>query len=735
MNEQHQPDNQDLLIGRAHALHQAQDALSVYGRVLICGRAGMGSTRLCRALIAGQAAHVLWCASAQDWPHAMEALHQTLHTQEDVTVVVDRVDCLSSEQIESLVNWVTIHPKARWVFSSRHRIVGLTHVPCVTLPPLRTLHALAQSLLACANVSGAFSKGVLEGASGNPKLMQALVRVAAMCGVDEVNRWALEHTQMHGIDVEPGLALGQFFAPSWLAFMTPELEHALTCGLCFAQGFRLKDLAQVSQVSRSALNALVHHLVLDDQSSGLYTLSPWVAGFISSPTPTHWSAYARLLLQRIHDMPTQELHHGLMHAPLPAQCWLALARGWAQTSRLMPLSGIERALEQPLNEEGHADMMLAHVHALLFDGQIKRAGSILNDVHVSLSSASVVRARDLRMMIARHEASPDLALDLFEEVAVQDLTSSARLEGACAQWESGQRREAMAQMQCVLDELHAQQHWAVYAKGLSNWGVMLHHTDDVEQAHQVHQRALVFHERRGDTRFEAVACFDLAAIACERGQWLVAQSLLARAMLRFTLVADTRQIALTGALEQVVLGRLGLAHHHDSLGTSTQEDLVCAEALVWYARCHALFDALSVGGAWTSSTSDAVVSLADEVNLPLRLIARAESAVEQGKTLRFDRDLTWIAVGDSAAYPIHKRQAQRHLMRMFIDARWEAHDALHRDTLIRQIWPDVPVTSKSAKNRFHVALSALRGVGFKDLLVRSDDQYMLNPHVQLFCVP
>ncbi|HRC58434.1 MAG TPA: hypothetical protein PKU97_21075, partial [Kofleriaceae bacterium] len=63
--------------------------------------------------------------------------------------------------------------------------------------------------------------------------------------------------------------------------------------------------------------------------------------------------------------------------------------------------------------------------------------------------------------------------------------------------------------------------------------------------------------------------------------------------------------------------------------------------------------------------------------------------------------------------------------------RQRAELALSAERLIAAAWPDEQMSPPAALNRLHVALTTLRNLGLRDLLLRDGDGYLLAPDIAL----
>jgi hypothetical protein len=88
--------------------------------------------------------------------------------------------------------------------------------------------------------------------------------------------------------------------------------------------------------------------------------------------------------------------------------------------------------------------------------------------------------------------------------------------------------------------------------------------------------------------------------------------------------------------------------------------------------------------------------------------------------------------GATADVDLARRQPLRRLVVALARRRLDAPgEALALDELITAGWPDERVRHDAAVNRVHVALTTLRNLGLRDMLVGSERGYFLNPAVPI----
>jgi hypothetical protein len=84
---------------------------------------------------------------------------------------------------------------------------------------------------------------------------------------------------------------------------------------------------------------------------------------------------------------------------------------------------------------------------------------------------------------------------------------------------------------------------------------------------------------------------------------------------------------------------------------------------------------------------------------------------------------------------LSRRAPLRGILALLARRRREAPgEAVAVDDLVRAGWPGEKILAEAAQNRFHVALTTLRKLGLRDVLVTADGGYLLDPAVPLALV-
>jgi predicted ATPase/Tfp pilus assembly protein PilF len=130
----------------------------------------------------------------------------------------------------------------------------------------------------------------------------------------------------------------------------------------------------------------------------------------------------------------------------------------------------------------------------------------------------------------------------------------------------------------------------------------------------------------------------------------------------------------------------------------------------------------------TRGASAEILGRSDDARTALRLLrvrlgARSVSIAEDGSLVRLP---------DGTELDLSRRDVLKRIVVTLARARVDRPNAaLTVDTLIEEGWPGERVKYQSALNRLKVALSTLRKLGMKDLIVRREDGYLLDPSIAL----
>jgi predicted ATPase len=230
----------------------------------------------------------------------------------------------------------------------------------------------------------------------------------------------------------------------------------------------------------------------------------------------------------------------------------------------------------------------------------------------------------------------------------------------------------------------------------------------------------------GHVHREGSTLFYLAGAYLERGEIIQALIVCDQASGCIDAVGAARYQALLGALAAVAH-----ASHGDSLAAQTA--LARAEAAE--ARCQrerSLRAVLAIARLRVESASCAAEARAiaggvagDDPQLFARLVAGADA---QRPRMQITRG--GDVVLDGALLELGKRPALRKIVAVLAERRIAAPgEAVSLDALVAAGWPGERIRADAAINRIHVALSTLRRLGLRDVLLTAEQGYVFDPAI------
>ena len=202
---------------------------------------------------------------------------------------------------------------------------------------------------------------------------------------------------------------------------------------------------------------------------------------------------------------------------------------------------------------------------------------------------------------------------------------------------------------------------------------------------------------RNDRVDEATACFEAAAALCRAiGDLLLyTQLTIHRASLE---LARSRQATRIGDTE--------------SAGEHRTRALAFLDG-----------DAELSDGVAHRPPAESTADLGGDVRFAQRLL---QAEISQGAYV-VARDGSWFQTPSTAQVDLRQRKRLHRLFAALV-AHYDERprDALSLDMLIQKGWPQERMDSHSAINRLHVALTTLRNLGLRDLILRDDKGYRLD---------
>ena len=255
------------------------------------------------------------------------------------------------------------------------------------------------------------------------------------------------------------------------------------------------------------------------------------------------------------------------------------------------------------------------------------------------------------------------------------------------------------------------------------------------------KRALTCLRIVGDRPFEAHLTAYLGAVHHERGQLDAARDAYSRALDVLSEVGDVRLEGLFLAARAAALaasGRCGQAWNDLEIAARRLAD-VGDPALIAALGAHRAQVALAAASADADAMRAAVdearrartqaqqyADTSDDVRFALRLLQRAIPAEQ----LSIGAGSAWFQVPGCAVVTLSTRPTLARLLDALVEARLtRPGEPLDAETLFAAGWPGERALPMSARNRLRVALTTLRNLGLRGVLMFRDSGHLLDPAV------
>lgn len=245
----------------------------------------------------------------------------------------------------------------------------------------------------------------------------------------------------------------------------------------------------------------------------------------------------------------------------------------------------------------------------------------------------------------------------------------------------------------------------------------------------------------GDRPFEAHLTAYLGAVHHERGQLDAARDAYSRALDVLTEVGDVRLEGLFLAARAAALaasGRCGQAWNDLEIAARRLAE-VGDPALIAALGAHRAQVALGAAGGDANTMRDALdaarrarseaqpyADTSDDVRFALRLLQRAIPAEQ----LSIGAGSGWFQVPGCAVVTLSTRPTLARLLDALVEARLaRPGEPVDAETLFAAGWPDERAQPLSARNRLRVALTTLRNLGLRGVLMFRESGHLLDPAV------
>ncbi|GEM_PF-5109976 len=293
-------------------------------------------------------------------------------------------------------------------------------------------------------------------------------------------------------------------------------------------------------------------------------------------------------------------------------------------------------------------------------------------------------------------------------------------------WESGKTQEAIdAALRFAQSGEGAGQ-----AIAHSNLAVMYQNEEKMDAARTHYRHAFALHTTHNNKRFLAISAFDLGTLAHECGHLRLALKHHKEAALGFEECAEGRFMVLNdAAIASLEFAMGGLDPRFSFEKTKArfleQEDALFREAIELYEKLANFYAQKGVFKDRSFDYKD-YESSPDE----LRLQARILRNLERGSILFSNADFTQMRLNskDSDDIILPKNSGPQRIFQGLMENHLDGKAEVGISTIASIGWPEEIMAKKSANNRVHVALNALRNAGLKTCIERTKQGYRIESH-------
>lgn len=436
--------------------------------------------------------------------------------------------------------------------------------------------------------------------------------------------------------------------------------------------------------------------------------------------------------------------------------WSSAARGLASLlSVLRPDDRLAASLDRAIGQDGDdASLRRARARVHQARGDFDRALADLEHARARCTDASLDGTLLREMGVVHHRARRlDEAARCYTEAAeVHRRAEDARSEAittanlGAVEHDRGVLDAAEAHYRAAITRLELLGDRRVEGITWSNLSLVRLALGDVAGAQQAVGRARAHLDATGDDRLLAIATSNLGWIGLMDGRPRDAQRHLTEALDTLAPHTDVRAEALVLARRGAARARLGGPYV-----AQAQADLDRAERMAGgtsdrllirtVALLRAYLDLARGEGSETvrriedarraEPDQPALVAIADDARGAVKHL-EALLLEDPGRAVCVGPEQAWVRGPHQEAASLERKVPARRVLSALVKARQTRPGVgLDLDALFEAGWPGESIRPDSMRNRVHVTLNQLRGVGLREVLLRGDDGYLLDPDVPL----
>ena len=231
-----------------------------------------------------------------------------------------------------------------------------------------------------------------------------------------------------------------------------------------------------------------------------------------------------------------------------------------------------------------------------------------------------------------------------------------------------------------------------------------------ERARDCYERALAVHREMGSKAYEALLSACLGGLLASSGEVEAALPMIDAAheqLLKLNKAQWATVAVLARAMCEQALAAKSTGGDAARLRASLQQKLEAARA----------------EGQRSADIRCALRIVERQPTLP-----RAPHPKNQEALVTFGQNALWFETAQGGRVNLQKRKSLRLLVKRLLEERDRTPgEAVSLDALFTSGWPNERVSPDSGRSRLYMALCTLRNMGLRDVLVRQDNGYLIDP--------
>jgi predicted ATPase len=240
-----------------------------------------------------------------------------------------------------------------------------------------------------------------------------------------------------------------------------------------------------------------------------------------------------------------------------------------------------------------------------------------------------------------------------------------------------------------------------------------------DKARDSYELALSVHREMGSKAYEALLSACLGGLLASSGEVEVALPMIEMAH---------EQLVKLNKAQWATVAQLSLALCEKALATKSN----ASDAARLLASAEKKIAAAQSEGQRSADIRCALRILERQASPNKTQLNQAIAPKAPEAAVTFGQNALWFETAQGGRVSLQKRKSLRLLVKRLLEERDRIPgEAVSLDTLFSSGWPGERVSQDSSRSRLYMALCTLRNMGLRDVLVRQDNGYLIDPKVNV----